>query len=665
MVSNKSSDEVLFISALLRDVHTLRSDVFNQRALRLTIQKIATRSAREGIGFLTKTMPHLGKALDRALTGEHIMDSVEHGFKPMPGSKLPMLMGELFRLVFNHDGKVLPSPCVRSITELRQILYLFYKYEIPYSAKQEQKVILQFLQTEDDLKDSNETFSAMADHLENHSEGFNLPHIDDLWWPPNVDCESIRIGCRSVNPREGVSDRQTFCLALRARALLCSVLSSFDPTDIHPKHGPGAVSTREKLWGKYFWTNINDRIAERYPIDAYFYASLGHVCDSQAEITQLGSKERSARVILVPKDSRGPRLISCEPLENQWVQQGLGAALVRHVERHSFTKRSVRFTDQRPNQQAALLGSLDGGYATLDLKEASDRVSVGLVRLLWPSKVLPYLLACRSLATTLPDGRVIALRKYAPMGSALCFPVLALTIWAILHAGIDDAHTRESMLVYGDDVIVPTAQAMNAIELLERFGLLVNRSKSCVSGFFRESCGVDAYMNADVTPIRIRTVWPSSPSPDSYISWIAKANQFYDKKYMNVYEMICQKLFQLYGHIPDKSMGLLVPSLRSVPNDRKPQQTRINKALQKREYKVRDVVTKPIRKTLDGWRMLLRFFTEATNDTPFSERLILTRPRSHERLHGSDLSQSWECHEPFMVSSYTRRGTNQFVHRWR
>jgi hypothetical protein len=325
-----------------------------------------------------------------------------------------------------------------------------------------------------------------------------------------------------------------------SRILLSRLLDSFDPKDIVPRHGPGAVATKQQLWSKYLWTNVSAKITERYPLDEYFYACLGHVCDRYRDIA-ITDLDLPAKVILVPKDSRGPRLISCEPVDYQWIQQGLGRALVRHVESHWLTKHNVFFSNQQTNRFGALLGSLNGEYATLDLKEASDRITVSLVRLLFPEHISMYLLSCRSSSTVLPDGTVLPLQKFAPMGSALCFPIMALCIWAILTAPLvsdTESDTREGIAVYGDDVIVPSHYVGDAIELLEAFGLKVNRAKSCIKGFFRESCGMDAFKGSDVTPTRLRTVWSSSPSPESYTSWIAYANSFWDKKYYHTYDYI-------------------------------------------------------------------------------------------------------------------------------
>lgn len=628
MVSVKSQDKtVSLIAALLCDVQTLHSEVFTPRACRLTTQKVIQRHAREGMGFLTKTLPRLAKALDKALAQQDPLDAAKLGFKPLPNSKLPRFLGELFKLVLSDDGRVLQVPCVASIRTLRQVLYLFYKYKLPSSVDQERDVIDLFIRTEREISSYDQLFSEIADLIDCHPE-------------------------RYADIRPFTSRR----VIRNARRLLSRVFSSFNPYEIHPKHGPGVVSTKEQLWGKYDWSGVSPRVIAKYPLDAYFYASFGHLVDDLEGLAAIRIEESSAQVLLVPKDSRGPRLISCEPLTFQWIQQGLGRAIVKHVERHPLTKDNVHFTDQQPNQFGALLGSQTGAYATLDLKEASDRVTVGLVRLLFPEPLLGCLLASRSLSTQLPNGEKLVLRKFAPMGSALCFPVLALTIWSLLTASSQDTDTRESILVYGDDVIVPTAQAANAISTLESFGLLVNQDKSCTKGLFRESCGVDAFAGVNVTPVRLRTVWHHHPSPDVYTSWVAYANQLYCKRYFTTYDLIVSGLCDIYHTIPEVSMHLACPSLYEVPEQCRPKKRRTNAALQKVEYRVLDVRSHPIRHTMDGWKMLLRYFAEGTSDVPVGR--IIEQDRCPTR--------PFPCkEEPFSVRTYTKRHSSILAWCWR
>ena len=628
MASNKSLDDSYdIIATLLRDVSKRHDGVFNTSSLRKTLQKVQKRLAAEGMGFLTKTLPRLGKAFDKAISGTTPLDATKLGMESLPSSKLPKLLGEFFQRVLSPDGVLLEHPCVASVSVIRDSLYLFYKYELPYTDEQEQEVVAKFEKTEQDLTTSQARLQEIAADPEFRNYGRRKSPIESYTVP---------------------------MIAREAKCLLERLFCSFDPKDIYPRHGPGTVATKQQLWEKFRWTNVSAKITDVYPFDAYFCASIGHVCDTFDSFKTITDKTLPARVLLVPKDSRGPRLISCEPVDFQWIQQGLGGAIVDLVERHPLTRDNVRFTDQLPNRHAALAGSKFGRYATLDLNEASDRVSTELVRLLFPEHVYTYLEACRTSSTILPDGRELELKKFAPMGSSLCFPILALTVWAILAAGIRDTDTKDSIYVYGDDVIVPTHYVRNAIERLEAFGLKVNQDKSCTAGLFRESCGMDAFMGVNVTPVRLRTVWSSLPSPDVYTSWIAYANSFYDKQYFGVYEKIVERLVAIYGPIPDWSMSLTCPSLREVPEQWKPKRRRVNKNLQRFEYYVRDVRNPVLNRTIDGWSMLLRYQSECANgrNLRFTEK------------HGMDATRVLYPEAPFSVRQYTRRKSSLLFFRW-
>jgi len=629
-------------AALLCDVQTLHSSAFTASALSKTLQKVEKRVAKEGLGFLTKSLPRLGKGLDKALAEVEPLDAAALGFTPMPDSKLPLFMGELFQTVLAKDGSVLPRADVISVKSLRQVLYAFYKLELAYDSETEQNVISKFKGTEDEIK--------------HHS--INFAHIANVI----SDCGPLAY--------EGIRPSWAGKTIHEARKTLSRVFQSFDPLNIHPRHGPGAVSTKEKLWDKYQWTSIPQRITEVYPLDAFFFASLGHVCDSIGEIQRIvDDKEIFARVVLVPKDSRGPRLISMEPLAFQWIQQGLSQAMVSHVERNHLTKWGVRFTDQKPNRWGALLGSQSGKYATLDLNEASDRVTVGLVRLLFPEPLLGCLEACRSLGTELPDGDRVIFHKFAPMGSALCFPVLALTVWSLLTSGLRalGAHVdSDDVYVYGDDVIVPTEMAENAICILETFGLKINRDKSCTKGFFRESCGMDAFRGEPVTPVRFRTPWTSRRCPDALVSWCEYANSLYQRKYFNCYDLIAGSLLSIYGNIPSKDCGLSAPSLEEVPGKCKCTNTRQNSDLQRKECLVWDVRPKSTKREIDGWRMLLRFFTEANSSYELHRRRLPSEPQRPLALPLTDPT-TWGqlTKEAFRVREYTFRKRNSLRKCWR
>lgn len=604
-VLNKSLDHVNMIACLLSDVYNSLGMVVPPRYTRLTLKKITNRVQREGYGFFTKSLPRLGKAFDKALLGQTALDCT--GFRKEAGTQVPILFGNLFKRVFDLNGEVLPNPCVKSIRSLRQLLLVYYKYEEPNDPKLDQKVITNFIQTE---KDVVEDVRYLKEKFGTFGGNAIPPHPGPLGY----------------HSQSYPGYKEEVALLRRARRLVHNLFDGFDVSGIVPRHGPGVVSTKETGARKYVFERINPRAQMVFPFDKYFYVNMDHLCDESQSLAAVSIKESSAQVVLVPKDSRGPRVISCEPLENQWLQQGLMRAMVPWIERHPLTRNDVRFSDQEPNRMAALAGSYHGELCTLDLKEASDRVSVWLVEQLFPGPLLEALLATRSLATKLPDGTVLPLQKFAPMGSACCFPVLATCVWALLRAGSAGADGK-TVLVYGDDVIVETAEAEHAIEQLETFGLHVNRDKSCTSGLFRESCGMDAYLGVDVTPVRFRTVWSSTPAADTYESWIAYANSLYHAGYSTTAVYIAESMRGIYARIPIEvqktdvtQKGQIIkitpfkphryPALAFDSIEMLPMRSRVNRDFQVMEQLVRVVVPRKTEACQSGWVSLMRFFTE-------------------------------------------------------
>lgn len=291
----------------------------------------------------------------------------------------------------------------------------------------------------------------------------------------------------------------------------------------------------------------------------------GHVCDQYDRLQALPVLEAgTAKVVLVPKDSRGPRLISCEPLNYQWIQQGLGRKLMSYLESHPYTRGHVNFVDQTINQRLALQASADRNWVTLDMKEASDRVSLHLVRTLFDGlPILEALEATRTPETKLPDGRLVRMNKFAPMGSALCFPIESFVFYALC-VGVLQAYgcypcrdARSRVFVYGDDLVVRREDYAMIMQHLPAVGLLFNSGKCCTEGFFRESCGVDAYLGFNVTPVKIRTVWSlkCKRTPDELSSYIAYANVFDDRSYYATSEFIRDVVTRRYGKIPTLPKG--------------------------------------------------------------------------------------------------------------
>ena len=69
---NRQKVELSTIALMIYDL-TDRSIGFSPRSARLTIQKISERVTHEGVSFLTKTLPKLGKAFDKGLVNETLV----------------------------------------------------------------------------------------------------------------------------------------------------------------------------------------------------------------------------------------------------------------------------------------------------------------------------------------------------------------------------------------------------------------------------------------------------------------------------------------------------------------------------------------------------------------------------------------------------------------
>jgi hypothetical protein len=295
----------------------------------------------------------------------------------------------------------------------------------------------------------------------------------------------------------------------RARGHCQSVLSRLNEKDILPHHGPGAVTTSKDVWRHWYPT-----IEERYPYSDYMCCYFNS--DHASELDRADwVDEISAKLIAVPKDSRGPRLICVHPAESVWIQEGLWHELERVIalDRHwtaAIPRGKIRFRDQSVNGTIALLSSRSRRYATIDLKEASDRLSVKLVSHLFGDKYA-WFDCCRArrfYTTEHSIGRLSGVvHSYAPMGNATTFPVQSLVFWSICVASMRSHgfHQPEAAFVFGDDIAIPSVMAPKVCEDLESFGLRINRNKSFWSGFFRESCGVDAFKGINVTPVRWKT----------------------------------------------------------------------------------------------------------------------------------------------------------------
>jgi hypothetical protein len=318
-----------------------------------------------------------------------------------------------------------------------------------------------------------------------------------------------------------------------ARKLINSLFSRYSTSRCAPTHGPGAVSRGERGIDKMSF-HFLDSVS--FPFYEWFYLGPSHLCDDG--LSGSVPKMRTAcllqsRVVAVPKDFRGPRIICAEPKEAQWLQQGIWSNIGDLIEEHRVVSNCIDFYDQSKSGEMAQSASADGSLDTIDLSEASDRIAIDLVFLLFhkngrADRFYRDFLACRSRAAKFPDGCITKLRMATTMGSALCFPLQSIVFLSLVYQAMVNrrSSTRMSDLmgrvrVFGDDLIVQHDDTNYVIDMLHSVGLKVNERKTCIGPYFKESCGVDAFKGVNVTPVRLKTYVAHRVSGDQLLALCA------------------------------------------------------------------------------------------------------------------------------------------------
>lgn len=585
MDSPKSSVEVQMYLTILEGMFADAKEYFPMlaRSFDRDFETIKSRVRDEGLQVLTVLLPLIGKGVESALESGRL--APVPGVRSIRGSRcIPVIMSGLLRRLFSQDGHLVERPDPITVRILRQLCLCFYKLELPYTAEQERKVLDRFVETEAEIV-------AGTSRLDRAS-----------------------------------------CLHEVARDVCSQILEGFDPKDVKPRHGPGSVATGERGPQKWTFSRLYDGIHQAYPYYDYFVtAGPRQMLDRVRWYKNLQRLPvGQAKVVLVPKDSRGPRLISCEPLEYQWIQQGLGRALVDHLElKSNISKGQINFRDQTVNQKLALESSKDKQFATLDLKDASDLVSLDLVERIFPSGLVRYLKATRTSATKLPDGRIQPLQKFAPMGSALCFPVESLAFYCLavagimIECGISLQRARSAVFVYGDDIICRTEYANTVISALEDSNLRVNFSKSFIRSNFRESCGMDAFMGIDVTIARVRKRWPANKgSGVAVASYVELVNHLFEKGFHHAAHALRRHIdgrwAVTYGTVSSSGVsyrfdgcGLPVETVADAirANSIAKVRSRWEPAQQRIQYWGYKIRQRLVPTELDGWCRLLRNLT--------------------------------------------------------
>jgi len=551
------------------------------------LKTILRRFSDEGDSFFTITLSTFGKDFEQALAQEQITHSMFRSFAKH--RRLPRLFGGFVELVFDRcTGVILDDPSIDAIRSIRQITLMWGKVLIPCTDDRITAAFNSFIKCEKELIE-------------------NIPLI------PRPERERFRILSNIMFGemfRRVDSDIQTY--------------------ELSPKHGPGATSEGRTANGKYTMLEWPQRLENVFPYWRYATSrSYDQKVYDTVQFLEPGA-EIPVRVVAVPKTLKTPRIIAIEPTPMQYMQQGLLDSFTRSLSKDYLLRSMISTEFQEPNQLLARKGSSDGSLATLDLSEASDRVSNQLALDLFG--FTPHLndavQASRSTHADVPEFGVVPLSKFASMGSALCFPVEMYVFLTLVFMGIEKAYdtkfTNKSQLekfigkvrVYGDDIIVPVDTAASVISTLEQFCFKVNKSKSFWSGKFRESCGAEYFDGHDVTLTRVRRTLPSSRKDvENVESTVDLRNQLYKRGYWSIVRYLDNVITDIipFPAVADTSPALGKFSFLGY------EEQKMSSTLHRPMVKACTVRYDPRKSIADGDAALMKFFIKRGEEPIYSK----------------------------------------------
>jgi hypothetical protein len=495
------------------------------------LKTIRSRVEDEGLSFLTITLPDFARDVEQCLERGSIDPQLFRRFRKS-GALPAFLQGMLGRVFNKETGRIndfdtghgpYRSPISVSdlIGSIRQICLAFKKLELDCTPERVCKSMESFIENE-------RSFNV-----------FPLPKEDDRRFK------------------------------LVSSVLWDNIIRGLRVDMLVPRHGPGHTADGKSGNRKYRWSRWHSRLEPYFPIlDSCFSASAGEFDDKTKELGMVtivhSDEEQPVKVTPVPKTLKGPRVIAIEPCCMQYAQQAISRALMKLLESNIGTAGHVNFHDQSINGGLALMSSNDGWYATIDLSDASDRVPVGYALQMFRSNpdLKDAIEACRSTTAKMPDGRRVHLRKFASMGSALCFPIEAMYFYTICVIALLELHNlpvshsnvkrvQHGIYIYGDDILVPAYCAATVLDHLKKYNCKVNTHKTFYRGKFRESCGVDAFEGQVVTPIYLNRVQPRSRQQvQEILSRLAAANHFNKRGYRHTACLLFKQVEKVLGKLP-------------------------------------------------------------------------------------------------------------------
>jgi hypothetical protein len=602
-----------------------------------TFVRLSEYVSSRGVGVFT---------LDLPASDECLIFLLENGYSHFQAALLrrkskldirPHFMWELWCLVCDEKGVLLSDPCPDAIFAIRQLSCLFKKLEIDCSDLRQQQAVGEFYAIENDIWVANESWHQDSLVLDSRPSLDKLCKLRD-------QVQGVPKGLRDLGRNFTDFARRFDKIA----GILVSGLGLFDtmsadsPETGFFKHGPGAVSNLKGREYKYSFPNWSESLEWEFPFDWCSGSPLGS--------EPLTRESPKGRLLAVPKTAKGPRLIASEPVEHQWCQQKIATFLACRYDSTRIGK-YVSLRNQSLSQRLVVSASLDQSLSTIDLSSASDRIATWHIEALMAChpQLLHAMHAVRTryLEDGVTDRALIRLNKFSTMGSALTFPIQSLLFLVIALASCDCddlkglASLEGKVRVFGDDIIVPSKYHVSLVENLTYLGLKVNTKKSFVSGFFRESCGMDSWRGYDITPAKPKTL--VSDAVDDLQALMDVTNNLWKKGYWHLSKAIERYLPYQISKGLIVSVSSTVPALMSFAGT-KLSRERWNPHLHRHETILFSAVKRDKRVTQDNSFALREFLTRPWRD-------LHPRQTGTKRTRATVFVARW-------VASYEARATS-------
>ncbi len=521
------------------------SAAFTTKVIDLTVEQIGQLIAHRGIRVVYLDFPTVGKVIDSSLSsGTLQFCEIKKVLGSTAKSVYPRIFKPLFEALYDSEGNLRADPDPNDMLFLRQLLLMFKKVVRKCETSVEEQAKSEFHTLDTWIGHHFPGESLIWDDPSPGRVPFPtlLHNVGEVQDPVKLQAQRLlrKLRLHQNESLAGRSPERVAQVMSRVFRLITGRFPALTLSDLIPSHGTGAVA--DMAWGdKYSFPEWSDKLDKFFPVEEFAMLNYGGYQDffARRKRGQFQDRETPVKILAVPKTLKGPRIIGSESVSRMFCQQSLKTWMREHLGHVAFG--SIDIEDQTLSQKRAVQGSISGRLATIDLSSASDRLSCALVEEVLSNhyELLRGLSACRALEYTVPHG-TFPMQKFAHQGSAVTFPVQSLCYYAIcvvawhLDHGIDYPTPKtlrrasRFITVYGDDIIVPAHCYGTTTSLLTIWGLKVNEDKSHQHGFFRESCGVDAYKGFDITPAYIRDVLFDMRKPETVVRFVEVGNNLHE-----------------------------------------------------------------------------------------------------------------------------------------